>query len=406
MHKLLLRPCPLCTGTGGRGLHTQNFAVMVELGMESQVDIVACEACGMVFNDIPTSQVELDRTYEEHSKYADTTLYGGGDEVEFPPEAVWDVERLESTAAWLDSVLVSSEFRVLDAGCATGTFLGALKGLGWKSLVGLDPSPVATETTTRIHGVETVTGSFLDPPADIGEFDVVALSHVLEHLVDVRGAVEGIRKLTRLGGFAYLEVPDASAYADHLVAPFHDFNTEHINHFSLPLLCRLMEAFGFTEVESGAKVIQCSATHSYPAIFGLWQRRSENPTPEVSMESDDELLVAIGRYVELSSELLNRFDATLAAELEGQDDVVIWGAGQLALKILSETVLAEKNVVAVIDGSPQKQGMHLGGRVVGAPEKLRDSDYPVVVASVHHAEAIVQAITGAHGLANRLVLLG
>jgi len=406
MHKLLLRPCPLCTGTGGRVLHTQNFAVMVELGMEAQVDIVSCEACGMVFNDISTSQVELDRTYEEHSKYADTTLYSSDDEAKLPPEAPWDVERLESTAAWLDLVVDGSELRLLDAGCSTGTFLGALKGLGWTSLVGLDPSPIATGMASRVHGVDTVTGSFLEPPADIGEFDVVTLSHVLEHLVDVRGAVEGIRTLTRPGGYAYLEVPDASAYADHLVAPFQDFNTEHINHFSLPLLCRLMEAFGFTEVESGAKVIRCSAKHNSPAIFGLWQRRSENPTPEVSVESDEELLVAIGRYVELSSELLNRFDATLNAELEGQDDVAIWGAGQLALKILSETILAEKNVVSIVDGSAQKQGMHLGGRVVGAPEQLRDLNVPVVVASVLHAEAIERSISGNYGLDNRLVLLG
>ena len=78
----------------------------------------------------------------------------------------------------------------------------------------------------------------------------------------------------------------------------------------------------------------------------------------------------------------------------------------MALKILAETVLAEKNVVSIIDGSPQKQGMHLGGRVVGAPEELRDNDCPVVVASVHHAESIVRAITDDHGLANRLVLLG
>lgn len=405
MHKLLLRPCPLCAGTGGPVLHAQNFAVMDELGMESQVDIVACGTCGMVFNDISTQQADLDRTYEEHSKYADTTLYGDEGEVELSPEAPWDVERLESTAAWLDSVLADKDLRLLDAGCATGTFLGALKGLGWENLVGLDPSPVATETATRVHGVETVTGSFLEPPGDIGEFDVVALSHVLEHLVDVRGAVEGIRTLTRPGGFAYLEVPDASAYADHLVAPFHDFNTEHINHFSLPLLCRLMEAFGFTEVESGAKVIRCSATHDYPAIFGLWQRSSENSKPEAFAGRDEELLVAIRGYVERSSELLSRFDATLNSELEGQDDVAIWGAGQLALKILAETVLAEKNVVSIIDGSPQKQGMHLGGRVVGAPEELRDNDCPVVVASVHHAESIVRAITDDHVLANRLVLL-
>jgi hypothetical protein len=44
--------------------------------------------------------------------------------------------------------------------------------------------------------------------------------------------------------------------------------------------------------------------------------------------------------------------------------------------------------------------------VVGAPEELRDLNVPVVVASVHHAEAIERSISGNYGLGNRLVLLG
>ena len=56
MPKTLIRPCPLCGRSQGLVLHRQNFAVMDELGMEPQVDIVACDNCGMVFNDISTHQ--------------------------------------------------------------------------------------------------------------------------------------------------------------------------------------------------------------------------------------------------------------------------------------------------------------------------------------------------------------
>ncbi len=253
--KTLLRPCPLCLTGQGNVLHTQSFASVDELGVEDVVDVVGCVHCGFVFSDIPTQQEELDRSYEEHSKYADTTLYGDAEDeehVDVPPEAPWDLDRLRDTAAWLDEQLEAGA-RVLDAGCATGSLLGFLRARGWQNLVGLDPSPVATATAQRVHGVEAVTGSFITPPDGVGQFDVVVLSHVLEHLGEVRAAVSSMRELTVPGGAVYLEVPDAEHYAEHLVAPFHDFNTEHINHFSLGLLERFMATQGFEKIASGHK---------------------------------------------------------------------------------------------------------------------------------------------------------
>ena len=44
--------------------------------------------------------------------------------------------------------------------------------------------------------------------------------------------MECLTPLLKTDGLLYVEVPDAVAYTEYLYAPFQDFNTEHINHFS------------------------------------------------------------------------------------------------------------------------------------------------------------------------------
>ena len=72
------------------------------------------------------------------------------------------------------------------------------------------------------------------------------LTSVLEHVLDVKSAISALVSVCADDGRIFLEVPDAAGYADYLYAPFQDFNTEHINHFSTASLRNLMGQFGFS----------------------------------------------------------------------------------------------------------------------------------------------------------------
>ena len=433
--KSLRRACPVCCASTGAVLHTQEYAAPDELQTQKIVDIVACRRCGMVFADLELVQAALDKVYEEHSKYADTTLFAAGDgrpghgvtregaasddrpddgdagdghafdesAPSMAPEAPWDLDRLEATAAYLAERVPDRHARILDAGCATGSLLGYLAGHGFTNLVGLDPSPVAIATARRVHGaagVRGVVGSFVTPPPDLGQFDLVMLTHVFEHLSDVQAAAESLAALVRPGGLAYLETPDASRYAELVVAPFHDFNTEHINHFSVGLLASVAQAHGFEGVDTGSKTVMCSPRHPYPAAYGLFRRVETGARAKVAASAaadwvgdrDLSLEPAIRDYVEASRTLMDRIDTDLRAQLGDDRQVALWGAGQLAMKLLCDTVLADCDVVAVVDGSPQKHGLQMGDRVVEAPEVLVGRSLPVVIASIHHGDAIVTAM--------------
>ncbi len=402
--KGLLRPCPVCGNAEGEVLHHQSFLAPDELHAPPEVDIVSCARCSFVFSDIASEQAQIDEAYEQHSKYADTSLYESHDEAAaIAPDAPWDLDRLEKTAAFLATKVADHSARLLDAGCATGSLLGFLKREGFTNLVGLDPSPVATKTATRLHGVEAVPGSFITPPNGLGQFDVIVLSHVLEHLLDVQAAVASMFDLLKPEGVVYLEMPDATRYAANLVAPFHDFNTEHINHFSPQTLRWLMATHGFAEIEVGRKTVMCSPSDPYPALYGIWRRPAQAPTTASDPLPDEELTTAIRAYIEQSRALMERYAETLNEAIDG-NEVVLWGAGQLTMKLLTGP-LKDVRVRAVIDTSPQKQGLHIGEVEILAPSAIHGVDLPIVVGSVHHEASIVHTIRDDLGAQNPLILL-
>jgi SAM-dependent methyltransferase len=388
---VLKRPCPVCSAATGELLHHQSFVAPRELNAPDEVDIVACTSCGVGFSDLPAVQEEIDASYRDHSKYADTSLYADDDTAvfEIPTDAPWDLQRLEGTAGWLAGQIGPGS-RVLDAGCATGALIGFLQRAGFHDIVGLDPSPQATATAARTYSVPTVTGSFLSPPDDIGTFDLVVLSHVLEHLLEVRRAIEGMWQLAAPGGLVYIEVPDAERYANYLVAPFHDFNTEHINHFSEATLCAAMAQAGFAVETVGRKIVLCSPSDPYPALYGLFRRPIDAaPSPVVSAARDTGLVASLHRYVADSNALLDRM-ATTIHDAVGNGPVTIWGAGQLSMKLLAGP-LADVEVIAVVDTSASKWGMKLGDHEVVGPDHAPEG-VPVLVTSLHHLDSIRDAV--------------
>lgn len=384
----LVRPCPLCAFERGTIRHVQHLAVPDEYGTSGELSFATCDRCGFAFANVGESQEHIDRTYAERSKYADADVIADASFTD-PP---WDAERLANVASRLALAIPDRGTRVLDAGCAGGSFLGYMKELGFTSLVGIDPSPRATEVAARIHGVHTVAGSFMTAGATLGTFGLVTLQHTLEHLRDVRPAIAALRDLLDDGGLAYVEVPDACRYAELLFAPFHDFNTEHINHFSLDALVALARSAGFLPVDAFEKTIACSPRHPYPAACGLFRKGGERDRSSAEdIAYDRRLVEAIDAFIDRSRALMTQIDGTLRTALRDEEEVVLWGTGQLAYRLLRDTVLAEKHVV-LVDGARQKQGLHVDGRPIVAPSTLSPDGAPIVMTSVVAADAIEAAI--------------
>jgi len=380
--KTVSRACPVCEFEHAEVLHTQRFVLSENHPLKDGYDVVYCDRCGFCYADTAATQRDYDEFYSRLSKYADSaTSTGGGTQP-------WDAVRLQEMAAEISRFEPDRDARIVDVGCANGGLLRELSRLGYRNLCGIDPSPGCATQTRLIPGVEAYAGFLSNMPEEAGPYDGVALSHVLEHVRDLVPVLRQMHASMNPGAWLYVETPDASRYQDFVPAPFQDFNTEHINHFSLPGLANLLRVAGFEPATQGSKTIFSALNMPYPAVFIIARRVSE-PLP---VEKDGALKDSLLKYISISRQLLETMDARIRAFCQDRKGIIVWGTGQLAMKLLADTSLARFKIEAFVDGNPTNQNKLLLGVPVVAPAALTDRATPILVASTINQKSIVAAI--------------
>jgi SAM-dependent methyltransferase len=361
-------------------LHRQPFVLPAGHPLGMGYDVVCCATCGFVYADTRVTQAEYDAYYTRLSKYEDPrTGTGGG-------EQAWDDARLAATAETVAAHVPARDAGIVDVGCANGGLLRHLARLGYRPLVGVDPSPRCAAAAGGVAGAVGYTGTLFSLPAAAGDVGAVILSHVLEHVQDVRGGLAAARGLLRPGGVIYVEVPDATRYAECLAAPFQDFNTEHVNHFGPVSLASLLAREGFEPLVVRRKTIEAAPGVPYPAVYGVGRLGGGKvPAPT---GRDEDLRPAVEEYIRRSAALMRRLDDGLASLAERRAPIVVWGVGQLTFKLLAMTRLADIPIRAFLDTNPAYHGMTLRGAPILAPEAVTRYSDPVLVGTMLHAGAI------------------
>lgn len=96
--------------------------------------------------------------------------------------------------------------RFLDVGCGSWSWwLQGLKGLGFRTLFGVDPH---IDSDVSIDGIHIHKGQIADLT---GPFDLITLHHSLEHIPDHIGTLEAIRGLLAPNGACLVRVPLVSS---------------------------------------------------------------------------------------------------------------------------------------------------------------------------------------------------
>jgi SAM-dependent methyltransferase len=131
--------------------------------------------------------------------------------------------------------------RLLDIGSGTGTFAYEMKKHGWE-VIGLEPDEGARKVAMELYQVE------LQDPAKLNDlqpksFDAITLWHVLEHVHDLHGYLNHIRKLLKPNGKLLIAVPNYKAYDAVIYQEFwaaYDV-PRHLYHFSPVSMKTLIE---------------------------------------------------------------------------------------------------------------------------------------------------------------------
>lgn len=210
------RPCEICQNNTGNELHSVREMMF---GFRDVFEYLECQACGCL--QLLNPPQDLARYYP--SGY---TAFCANE----PPGAVV-FQRIRSYLRkrrnqgflkrqnWLDRLLArrydylqlkafarigaSQKARILDVGCGSGTFLVALKELGYENLLGVDRFiPRSIDCGNGVRVVKGVLEDLVDTC-----WDVIMFHHSFEHMPDPARVLQRVVDLLAPGGRCLIRIP-------------------------------------------------------------------------------------------------------------------------------------------------------------------------------------------------------
>lgn len=98
---------------------------------------------------------------------------------------------------------------LLDVGCGNGSFLTRATAMGWQ-VMGCEPDPKAVAACNQLN-LKVIEGDAFHPQLEDKKFDVITLSHVLEHVDEQAVLLKRLFDLLRPGGRIWMALPNPNS---------------------------------------------------------------------------------------------------------------------------------------------------------------------------------------------------
>jgi 2-polyprenyl-3-methyl-5-hydroxy-6-metoxy-1,4-benzoquinol methylase len=189
--------CPLCDGTSTL---IYSGCLDLEYFMPAASDFRRCDECGLVFMHPLPTRAELPDLYPANYHNFD------------PPSN--PISRLLLSRYYDRQVArcrthMPDDGSFLEIGCASGDVLERMQRAGYDDVQGIELSLEACEKAWQ-RGLKVFHGT-LDEFETDQRFDVIFMSHVIEHVLDPVATVAKISALLRPGGVLCIETPNVGA---------------------------------------------------------------------------------------------------------------------------------------------------------------------------------------------------
>lgn len=323
-----------------------NYRGLVNIADEYEKQICVCKTCTHVFEANPIEESVLADYYKNLSKYENIS------ELTSLPEenvkmAKRQVDFIEGTGIKVESVL--------DIGASMGALLSEFRNRGYNDLYGIEPSENNKKYVREQFDLEYFTGTLEEyVVSEIDKkYDLVTLSHVLEHTSNPVEFVNNIKKIN--GKYFFLEVPVMNITMCE--EPYGIFFYEHLGYFSNESLSYLMKKCGYKPLRMSIEYNLDGEAPQFPTLVSLWEI-GEGRVIENSMSMD----VVLEEYINDSERLLEKVNNRIK-EIKS-DKLAVYGTGSHTSKLLGMTLLSEKNIVKFYDSDWKKDGLMIMDKVI------------------------------------------
>lgn len=199
-------PCPL--GCQSNDIHVLTGRDLLH-DLPGEFDVVRCQVCGLMRTSPRPTADSIGAYYPaDYGPYKGTRVGSSHqDGGSIKARMVAAAKRVFDTKAHALPDMPAG--RMLEIGCASGSFLHEMAGKGWQ-VEGIEFSPDAS-AVARALGYAVETGALESIEKPVAAYDLIVGWMVLEHLHE---PVESLRKLrgwAKLGAWLAISVPDAGA---------------------------------------------------------------------------------------------------------------------------------------------------------------------------------------------------
>ncbi len=216
--------CPVCDAEP----HGQRF-----LFVKQQATFVRCQNCAFVFVNPRPSPEWLASRYDYYGR-------------EYFIEPAKLASDFRSTRHDSELSLLNGAFgKLLDVGCATGSFVAAARAAGFDAR-GIDISTESTRYGREVLGLPLDVGDLYEQRYPTETFDWVTLWATLEHLPDPNRFLAEAARLLVPGGRLALSVPNYASFAQRILGRRDRYvGIDHLNCFTVTTLQRLLKRHSF-----------------------------------------------------------------------------------------------------------------------------------------------------------------
>jgi 2-polyprenyl-3-methyl-5-hydroxy-6-metoxy-1,4-benzoquinol methylase len=221
-------------------------------GKFNEFEVIHCQLCDFKHViPLPKSE-ELEKLYSEEYYSKEKSLYI---ERYVEDKEWWDIT-YDQRFTLFESYLQQKGRSLLDVGSGPGLFLKKGQELGW-IVKGIEPSTQAVKYSREVLKLD-IEENFLDVnlAKNLGQFDVVNLGEVIEHLSDPTEMLKIVNSMLHNGGLISIIAPNdfnpfqlllenSCDYDPWWIAPPH-----HLNYFDKESLSKLLDRCGFEVVHN------------------------------------------------------------------------------------------------------------------------------------------------------------
>ena len=163
-----------------------------------------------------------------------------------------------------------SEGKFLDVGCGSGAYEFYLikDNIGWE-FYGVEPSAPSYQIAKAIEGFKVFNGDLRNARYSTNFFDVILMSHSLEHVSNPTEVIAECFRILKPGGRLVVSVPNFNSLARRFFGKYwlHLDAPRHLFHFTPDILKKMTEKSGFKIEKVNFEVLSGSMTKSAAYIF-------------------------------------------------------------------------------------------------------------------------------------------